>query len=276
MGKNKNENSDKKKKRSIFSLFHKKNRYNWDIKKERARDKRLVDSFNFAIEGLISALKNEKHMKVHILAAIIIVILAIVINASKVEILIISLSVSFVIITELVNTAVEAIIDLVSPERHPLAKLAKDVAAGAVLIAAINALCVGYLLFYDKLLDIFDGANKLHVIAGRKGNISILILILVSILVIVLKTFFRKGTPLEGGMPSGHSAIAFAAFGILVFMTSDVRILVLGFFMAALVAQSRVKSGIHSIREVLLGGLLGFSVAFVILFIMMQFGILYN
>lgn len=276
MGKNKNENSDKKKKRSIFSLFHKKNRYNWDIKKERARDKRLVDSFNFAIEGLISALKNEKHMKVHILAAIIIVILAIVINASKVEILIISLSVSFVVITELVNTAVEAIIDLVSPERHPLAKLAKDVAAGAVLVAAINALCVGYLLFYDKLLDIFDGANKLHVIAGRKGNISILILILVSILVIVLKTFFRKGTPLEGGMPSGHSAIAFTAFGILVFMTSDVRILVLGFFMAALVAQSRVKSGIHSIREVLAGGLLGFSVAFVILFIMMQFGILYN
>lgn len=276
MGKNKNENSDKKKKRSIFSLFHKKNRYNWDIKKERARDKRLVDSFNFAIEGLISALKNEKHMKVHILAAIIIVILAIVINASKVEILIISLSVSFVVITELVNTAVEAIVDLVSPERHPLAKLAKDVAAGAVLVAAINALCVGYLLFYDKLLDIFDGANKLHVIAGRKGNISILILILVSILVIVLKTFFRKGTPLEGGMPSGHSAIAFAAFGILVFMTSDVRILVLGFFMVALVAQSRVKSGIHSIREVLAGGLLGFSVAFVILFIMMQFGILYN
>ena len=276
MGKNKNENSDKKKKRSIFSLFHKKNRYNWDIKKERARDKRLVDSFNFAIEGLISALKNEKHMKVHILAAIIIVILAIVINASKVEILIISLSVSFVLITELVNTAVEAIVDLVSPERHPLAKLAKDVAAGAVLVAAINALCVGYLLFYDKLLDIFDGANKLHVIAGRKGNISILILILVSILVIVLKTFFRKGTPLEGGMPSGHSAIAFAAFGILVYMTSEVRILVLGFFMAALVAQSRVKSGIHSIREVLAGGLLGFSVAFVILFIMMQFGILYN
>ena len=272
----KNKNNDKKKKRSIFSLFHKKNRYNWDIKKERARDKRLVDSFNFAIEGLISALKDEKHMKVHILSAIIIVILAILINASKVEILIISLSVSFVIITELVNTAVEAIIDLVSPERHPLAKLAKDVAAGAVLVAAINALCVGYLLFYDKLLDIFDGANKLHVIAGRKGNISILILILVSILVIVLKTFFRKGTPLEGGMPSGHSAIAFAAFGILAFMTSDIRILVLGFFMAALVAQSRVKSGIHSIREVLAGGLLGFSVAFAILFIMMQFGILYN
>ena len=59
-------------------------------------------------------------------------------------------------------------------------------------------------------------------------------------------------------------------------MTSDVRILILGFFMAALVAQSRVKSGIHSIREVLAGGLFGFSVSFVILFVMMKFGILYN
>ena len=269
-------NEEKKEKKSIFSFFHKKDRYNWDVKKERERDRRLVDSFNFAIEGMISALRNEKHMKVHILAAIIIVILAILINASKVEILIISLSVSFVIITELINTAVEALVDLISPERHPLAKLAKDVAAGAVLVAAINSICVGYLLLYDKLLDIFDGTNKLHIIAGRKGNISILILILVAILVVVLKSFFRKGTPLEGGMPSGHSAIAFAAFGILLFMTTDIRILALGFFMAALVAQSRVKSGIHSIREVLIGGALGFVVAFFILFVMMQFGILYN
>ena len=84
------------------------------------------------------------------------------------------------------------------------------------------------------------------------------------------------GEALQVGDEGLEFGIAFAAFGILVFMTSDVRILVLGFFMAALVAQSRVKSGIHSIREVLLGGLLGFSVAFVILFIMMQFGILYN
>ena len=273
------ENKDKetkKAKKSIFSFFHKKDRYNWNIMKERARDKRLVDSFNFAIDGMISALRNEKHMKVHILAAIVIVILAILINASKVEILVISLSVCFVIITELINTAVEALVDLISPERHPLAKLAKDVAAGAVWGAAINAVCVWHLLFYDKLLDIFDGTNKLHILEGRKGNITLLILLLVGILVIVLKSFFQKGTPLEGGMPSGHSAIAFAAFGILLFMTSDIRILILGFFMAGLVAQSRVKSGIHSIKEVLAGGLLGFSVAFIILFVMLQFGILYN
>ena len=263
-------------KKGIFSFFHKKDRYNWDIRKEREHDRRLVESFNYAIEGLMSALQNEKHMKFHTLSAILIVILAILTNASKVEILLVSISVAFVIITELINTAVEALVDLISPERHPLAKLAKDVAAGAVLVAAINAICVGYLLFYDKLLDIFDTQNRLHIIAGRKGNISILILILVSILVIVIKSFYNKGTPLEGGMPSGHSAIAFATFGILIFMISDVRVLILVLFMAGLVAQSRVKAGIHSIKEVVAGGILGFLVAFAIMFVMIKFGILYN
>ena len=263
-------------KKGIFSFFHKKDRYNLDIRKEREHDRRLVESFNYAIEGLMSALQNEKHMKFHTLSEILIVILAILTNASKVEILLVSISVAFVIITELINTAAEALVDLISPERHPLAKLAKDVAAGAVLVAAINAVCVGYLLFYDKLLDIFDTQNRLHIIAGRKGNISILILILVSILVIVIKSFYNKGTPLEGGMPSGHSAIAFATFGILIFMISDVRVLILVLFMAGLVAQSRVKAGIHSIKEVVAGGILGFLVAFAIMFIMIKFGILYN
>jgi len=123
---------DKKSLKERFKLFNR-HRYEWDVKKERERDRRIIDSFNFAIEGLTAAIRNEKHMKVHIIASIIIVILAIVTNASKVEILIISLSVSFVIITELMNTSVEALVDMVSPERHPLAKLAKDVAAGAVV-----------------------------------------------------------------------------------------------------------------------------------------------
>lgn len=250
--------------------------FEWNIKKIRERDRRLTDSFNYAIEGLTAAIRNEKHMKVHIISAIFIVILAILINASKVEILIISISVSFVMITELINTGIEALVDLISPDRHPLAKVAKDVAAGAVLVAAINAICVGYLLFYDRMLDILDSKNQLHIVAGRKGNVSILILILTAIIVIIIKSFYRKGTPLEGGMPSGHSAIAFSTFGIMLFMVSDIRVLALTFFMALLVAQSRVKSGIHSIPEVLAGGVLGFFLSFSIMFIITKFGILYN
>ena len=268
------QDKDKKTKKKTF-IFKKYENYDWDIKKERERDRRIIDSFNFAIEGLTEAIRNEKHMKVHILLAIIIVILAILTNATKVEILIISLSVSFVIITEMVNTSVEALVDLISPDRHPLAKLAKDVAAGAVLVSAINALCVGYLLFYDKLLDIFD-SRRLHILAARKGNVAILILVLTAIIVIVIKSFYKRGTPLEGGMPSGHSAIGFATFGIVIFITGDISIQSLSLFMALLVAQSRVKAGIHSFKEVLAGGILGFTIAFTIMFIMVQFRILYN
>ena len=87
------QNQDKKPKKSFFMFGKKPEKYDWDIKKERERDRRIVDSFNFAIEGLTAALRNEKHMKFHILLAIIVVILAILTNATKVEILIISLSV---------------------------------------------------------------------------------------------------------------------------------------------------------------------------------------
>ena len=77
---------DKKSLKERFKLFNR-HRYEWDVKKERERDRRIIDSFNFAIEGLTAAIRNEKHMKVHIVASIIIVILAIITNASKVDII---------------------------------------------------------------------------------------------------------------------------------------------------------------------------------------------
>ena len=130
---NSNQNQDKKKtnKRKFF-IFKKYENFDWNIKRERERDRRIVDSFNYAIEGTIEAIRNEKHMKVHVLLAALIMIAAILTNASKVEIMILSLTIAFVMITELINTSVEAIVDLISPQRHVLAKLAKDVAAGAV------------------------------------------------------------------------------------------------------------------------------------------------
>ena len=246
------------------------------IKKEKKQEKKIVNSFNYAIESTIETKKKKKHMKVHVLLAALIMIAAILTNASKVEIMILSLTIAFVMITELINTSVEAIVDLISPQRHVLAKLAKDVAAGAVLISAINAICVAYLMFYDKALILFNKNIQVTRIAGRTGNIVVLILALTALIVITIKAFYKKGTPLEGGMPSGHSAIAFSVFAMILFMTPDIKIISLALIMALLVAQSRVKAGIHSIREVLIGGLIGFLIAFIIMGIVIRFGILYN
>ncbi|MGB4841781.1 MAG: phosphatase PAP2 family protein, partial [Leptotrichiaceae bacterium] len=113
-------------------------------------------------------------------------------------------------------------------------------------------------------------------IAGRTGNIVVLILALTALIVITIKAFYKKGTPLEGGMPSGHSAIAFSIFAMILFITPDIRIVSLALFMAFLVAQSRVKSEIHSIKEVIIGGLIGFLIAFIIMGIVVHFGVLYN
>jgi len=90
-------------------------------------------------------------MKIHIVFAILAECLAWQLQLDRDEMLILLLTISSVLITEMMNTVVEAVVDIVSPEIHPLAKVAKDVAAGAVLIATLNSLLVGYLLFGDKL-----------------------------------------------------------------------------------------------------------------------------
>ena len=115
-----------------FKFFKKYQDLNWDIKKERERDRKIIDSFNHAIEGTIETIRREKHMKVHVIVAIIIMIIAIITNSSKIELMILALTICVVLVAELINTSVEAIVDLISPERHDLAKLAKDVAAAGV------------------------------------------------------------------------------------------------------------------------------------------------
>ena len=259
-----------------FRFFKKYQDLDWDIKKERERDRKIIDSFNFAIEGTIETIRHEKHMKVHVFVSIVIITIAILTNISKLELMVLALTISLVLITELINTSVEAIVDLISPERHVLAKLAMDVAAAGVLISAINAIIVGYLIFYDRILNIFNTNLQMTRIAARTGNIVAITLGLICLIVVTLKAFWGKGTPLEGGMPSGHSAIAFSIFAMILFLTSDIRILLLGLLMALLVAQSRVKSKIHSFKEVFVGGAIGFLTTFLIFSIISAFGGLYN
>lgn len=91
-------------------------------------------------------------MKIHILAAAVAIVLAWGLGLTSVEKALIIMAIAGVITAELINTAVEAVVDLVSPEYHPLAKLAKDAAAGAVLVAAVAAVVIGCLLMGPRLL----------------------------------------------------------------------------------------------------------------------------
>lgn len=116
--------------------------------------KRLINSFKYAIEGFGSSFKTEKNMRIHILAMIIVIILGYILKLSKIEWCIIIIAIVTVISAELFNTAIETVVDMISPEKNPKAKLAKDVAAAAVLMLAIGAAIIGIIIFIPKLIQV--------------------------------------------------------------------------------------------------------------------------
>lgn len=114
--------------------------------------KRLIHSFKYAVDGLVYAFKYEQNIIVHLLATIVAICCGLLLNISSTEWLMVILVIGLVIATELINTSIEATIDLISPEKHPLAKIAKDTAAAAVMVFAITAIIVAIIIFVPKIL----------------------------------------------------------------------------------------------------------------------------
>ena len=110
----------------------------------------LIESFNVAFAGIIHVLRTQRNMRLHFLIAVAVLIAALWFDVSKIELIVLLLSIAFVLITEMINTAVESAIDVSTTAFDPMAKLAKDIAAGAVLIASVNAVAIGYLVFAGK------------------------------------------------------------------------------------------------------------------------------
>ncbi|MCJ8341945.1 MAG: diacylglycerol kinase [Cetobacterium sp.] len=230
------------------------------------RDKKrynIVDSFNVAIEGIIEGIRSERHMKFHLFCGTIVIFLSIFLDINKYEMMAMSISIALVLMAELLNTAVESAIDMTCKSYNPLAKRAKDVAAGAVFITAINAVVVGYIIFGKKFTE--DMRQGFIVLKNSYQHTMVLILALVTILVIGIKAYFKKGTPLKGGIPSGHSALAGALFVGIFYLTNNPKIFFLSFLLLLLVLQSRVEGRIHTTLETILGAFLGMAVTYVFL-----------
>lgn len=113
--------------------------------------KRLANSFFFALQGIYHSIASGTNMKIHVLAAILVVTLGYIVGLAPVEWALLSLTVFMVLTAETINTAIELTVDLACRDRHPVAKLAKDMAAGAVLLTALNALVMAILLFGPHL-----------------------------------------------------------------------------------------------------------------------------
>ena len=218
----------------------------------------LFDSFNYAFEGIIHVLRTQRNMRIHFAVAVVVLVVAIAADVTKLELIALLLAIAFVLIAEMINTAIEGAVDVATSSFDPMAKLAKDIAAGAVLIAAINAVAVGYLVFSGKTAT--KTARLIDRVRDAPAELTIVAFVLVVIVVIAIKAWTHSGRPLRGGLPSGHAAVAFAGWIALTYIADPGHrflISTIGFVLAVLVAQTRVESGVHSSLEVALGGLLG-------------------
>lgn len=221
-----------------------------------------VGSLNCAIEGILWAVKSERHLRYHFVAALAVLLLALFFRVTALEFYLLVLAAVLVIFAELINTAIETLVDLVTDEYHELAKRAKDIAAGAVLVTSVGAATLGYLVLSGYIFPLLDSQPTLT--REPQGTVPIGALLTVTILTVLLKARHNHGSPLHGGMPSGHAALAFSIATSVVLSGSGTIVSMLVLALALLVSQSRLLMKIHSPKEVLFGALLGASVTLLI------------
>ncbi|NLJ99290.1 MAG: phosphatase PAP2 family protein [Tissierellia bacterium] len=228
------------------------------------KTKSLIESFNYAVSGIMYTLKTERNMRIHFIMAGLATLLSLFFDFTRGELLLLFFTITFVLMAEMFNTAIEKTVDLITEEFRPLARLAKDIAAGAVLIAALNSLVVGYLLFFHRL----NPYTNLVLFKIKKSpiHLTFVALTLVIILTIGLKAKFYKGrgTHFQGGAVSGHAAISFCVATIIAFIANNMLVSTLSYFIAFLVGESRIEGRIHTIFEVVSGALLGILVGILV------------
>ena len=126
-------------------------------RKLKIDNKRLINSFKYASEGIKQSYKGEQNLKIHTFIAILVIVFGFFLKISYFEWLVCLLLIGLVLMTEFFNTAIEYVVDLASPRIHPLAKAAKDTASAGVLIMAIISAIIGLLIFVPKLIDFIGG-----------------------------------------------------------------------------------------------------------------------
>lgn len=226
---------------------------------------KVIDSFNAAVAGIVHVLKSQRNMRFHFLAAVGVLIASVMLGLALDDLLFLLSAIVLVLLAEMINTAIEMTVDLVQDTYHPLARIAKDVSAGAVFLVSLYAIAVGYLVFFTRGYLARPLTVSLNAIRSSEWDAAFIILIVVSILTIIVKVVFHRGTPFRGGLPSLHAALAFSIFTLAALIPqTPLVVVVLVFALAFLVAQSRIASRIHTFPEVASGGLWGVALTFLL------------
>lgn len=220
--------------------------------------KELMKPFRVALSGIVYTFRTQRHMRIHLYVTLATVLGAVLLNLRMREVLILLFMITIVLVAEMFNSAIEATVDLASPGYHPLAKFAKDIAAGAVLITTVLAVIVGVLIAIGD-----DNWERIKLnLTGEAVGVSLLWRILIGVVLVFLtvvvgKGLGKRGSVLQGGLVSGHAAYGFFFATCLIFITDNAVASAIGVLLAAIIAQSRWEAKIHSVFELVLGAVVG-------------------
>jgi len=216
-----------------------------------------------AIEGVIHVFRTQRHMRFHFVVAALIVIAGSLMQLRREQWALLYFAMALVFLTEILNTAIEACVDLFTDSYHALARIAKDIAAGAVLVATALALLVALLVFFNP--ENYQALFGVSLIDRPSDPFQVGVsgMVLLMLLTVISKTLGNKGTFLSGGVVSGHAALGFYLATSVLFVSNQLPAAFLAMCCAALVAQSRVQARIHTTQEVVWGAFLGVSVPMV-------------
>ncbi|HEY3416669.1 MAG TPA: diacylglycerol kinase [Armatimonadota bacterium] len=223
-------------------------------------NKNLIESFAHAFEGLSHVLWTQKHVRTQLFLFTLILLLSFFAKLSTLEVLIVFTSVMAVLLAEMFNTAIEVVVNMITESYHPLAKIAKDVAAAGVLIASMYAVLVGGGIFFNKTRI----GVMLHGVRGLKPlehlpSLTVVVLLGIAVVMIIValtKIKIGHGTIFRGGAVSGHTAVAFIlSAAIFIYSGYNPGVSIMALCLAVLVAQSRVEGKIHTVAEVIWGAI---------------------
>ncbi len=235
----------------------------------KMKNDNFFEAWGNATNGIIYSATTQRNIRIQLVLAVIVMVLSLFYGLNTAEFLCLLFAVFLVIFAELINTAIETVVDLFVDVYHPKAKISKDVAAGAVVLAACNALVVGYFIFFkeENLKAISD--SIFNNMVKSPMHLAFVAIMLVVIAVISMKAGCSKKTERgelvkEGFAPSGQSAIAFAALTAIWLNSKDIVTFTLALILSILVVENRVGSNARTKAEIVFGACMGVLIVLLI------------
>ena len=238
----------------------------------KLKNDNFIEAWYNAINGIVYTATTQRNFRIQLVLAVIGLALSLFYGLGTTEFLCLVFALFFVIFAEMVNTAIETVVDLFVDVYHPKAKIAKDVAAGAVVLSACNALIVGYFIFFnaENMKAISDSIFNNMVKSPQ--HLAFVAIILVVIAVIAIKASCSKKKERgqlikEGFVPSGQSAVTFAALTAIWINSKDIVTFTLALVLSLLVVGNRVYNNARTKAEVVFGACMG------VLIVMLVYGL---